>query len=105
MSKVNWQSGLWRVGEIRVGSSLEVYVNSFDPDDEEDSGDPVCTLDLAGFPISRRRANANLIAAAPALYSLLEEIRDAALPEGSLWVDDIDTALAAARGEKKEVKP
>jgi hypothetical protein len=47
--------------------------------------------------------DAHLIAAAPTLYSLLEEIRDAALPEGSLWIEDIDAALAKARGE--EVKP
>ena len=103
MSKVNWQPGLWHVGEERVGSSKVVYVSSDVGMGEEYPVEPVCTLDLAGYPISRRRANANLIAAAPALYSLLEEIRDAALPEGSLWVDDIDAALAKARGE--EVTP
>ena len=54
---------------------------------------------------ARYRQQAARADAASTLYSLLEEIRDAALPEGSLWVDDIDTALAAARGEKKEVKP
>ena len=49
------------------------------------------------------KGKAALIAAAPELLSMLEDIRDEALPPGSLWIEDIDALLAKARGE--EVKP
>ena len=61
----------------------------------------------APWPQSERspqaEADAHLIAAAPELLSMLEDIRDEALPPGSLWIEEIDALLAKARGE--EVQP
>jgi len=67
---------------------------------------PIARMDREagnGTSPTERDANAHLIAAAPCMYQLLEEVRDGAIPAGSLWVDYIDAALAKARGE--EVQP
>ena len=73
---------------------------------EDDIGNPVCAMSLRGVygDTVKMTANAHLIAAAPEMLAILEELRESA----SYWseydvplgiVERIESAIRKARGE------
>ncbi len=87
MSKAKFTPGPWRLSTLTGARWKEVFGGT----PEEDVAQAVGT------------ANAHLIAAAPEMYQLLEDVRDHGTYAGSTREADINAALARARGE--EVKP
>ena len=59
--------------------------------------DLIGTFEPRGFGQKEGFANAHLIAAAPEMYEMLSDIRDAIAEDH--WAKDIDNLLAKARGE------
>lgn len=92
MSEQKWTAGKWRAGEDgwRTGNGV-VFVM------QEKSGQPKTIATIGGWG-DEQKANANLIAAAPALYETLSDLAKL-LPKGSIGRNMALRALAQAEGK------
>jgi hypothetical protein len=90
MSETKFTPGPWKIVEDRVPSSLEVYGGTT----------AICECWRRANP-ETEIANANLIAAAPELYVVLDQIATDIESQGVLieWHQVALDALAKARGE------
>lgn len=96
MSEAKFTKGPW------IAFYPHELINSDHVSVESDDGKQICISEVYKSNLDERTANANLIAAAPEMYEMLQAVNEWHILQGEIgpFQVEIDRLLAKARGEQ-----